>query len=94
MSAPKRAPRRLSSPPTRAGAKAFETDHNHALVEPGIERNQHARNRSGQGGKAPGERVDGMQVYPALCGEEPILTGCPHAHAPAAEPQEDAKRDP
>ena len=77
--------RRLSRPPTSAAGNALRPITAIDLVEPGIERDQHAGNRAGQGREPPRQRVDRMQVDAALRGEQRVLPGRAHAHAPAPE---------
>ena len=55
--------------------EGLEPDHHHGLVEAGIERDQHAGDRSGQGRKPPGQRVDGVQVDAALRRQQRVLPG-------------------
>ena len=61
-------------------------------VSPEVERDQHAGERPVKRREAPGERVDRVQVDAALRGEQRVLPGGAHAHAPAAEAQEHEQR--
>src|SRR5262245_65305519 len=59
----------------QSGGKSLQPDGHHGAGEAGIERDQHAGERSDQSGEAPGERVDGVQVDAALGGEQRVLAG-------------------
>ena len=83
ISAPISAPTRLSSPPTSAAGNAFSPMITMRAGQAGIERDQHAGERAGQRREPPGQRVDGVQIDAALRGEQRVLPGGAHAHAPA-----------
>src|SRR5262249_46866010 len=50
------------------------------------------RQRSGQCRKAPGQRINTVQIYPALRSKERVLSGGAHAHSPPSKVQKNKER--